>query len=121
MTQQQPVYAGMRDDRGAALRIFGNIIQSPAHPYKTVSVAFTIRRAAAPGLRAKGVGISLTQLVKCKPIPGAAVQLDEVFQHVKRTLFAGDYFWGTDSIHTVCQMPETGVYHMPPRSSRCLP
>ena len=31
------------------------------------------------------------------------------------------YFSGTDSIQTVCQMPDTGVYHMPPRSVRCLP
>ena len=28
---------------------------------------------------------------------------------------------GTASIHTVCQIPDWGVYQMPPRSSRCLP
>ena len=28
---------------------------------------------------------------------------------------------GTLSAHTVCQIPETGVYHIPPRCMVCLP
>ena len=39
----------------------------------------------------------------------------------RRTWMSRMYSRGTGSSHTVCQIPEQGVYHMPPRRALCLP
>lgn len=77
MAQQNPVDAGMRDERRAALRALPDIGQRGQHARQAVLVGLAawragVRRAVPKILRIPGV-----QFVKGQTVSFAAVKLDE--------------------------------------------
>ena len=90
LAQQQTVHAGMRNDGGAALRVFGNGIQRGLHACKTGFVVFAAGRTAALRVGTEGFRIALVKLIVGEAVPLAAVQLDEVIQHMNGAGDAGD-------------------------------